>query len=94
MAHILSKPELRIGKPNYELMGSDLARATRRQITQHQATIAKLGALQSVTFKGVGAGGPNIYLSTFEKGSLEWRAWMNLDGSVDVFFYRAVSPPK
>jgi CubicO group peptidase (beta-lactamase class C family) len=84
--------ELRLGKPNYDLMSAALARETRRQITQHQATIAKLGALQSLTFKNVGPAGPNIYLATFEKGSLEWRIWLNLDGSVDVFRYRAVSP--
>lgn len=82
--------ELRIGKPNYDLMSSAQARETRRQITQHEATIAKLGALQSLTFKGVGPAGPNIYLATFEKGSLEWRVWLNLDGSVDVFRYRGV----
>ena len=86
--------ELRNGKPNYELMSSAQARETRRQITQHETTIAKLGALQSLTFNGVGPAGPNIYLATFEKGSLEWRVWLNLDGSVDVFRYRDVSPPK
>ena len=86
--------ELRIGKPDYELMSSDLARETRRQITHHEATIAKLGVLQSLAFKGVGPAGPNIYLATFEKGSLEWRVWLNLDGSVDVFRYRDASPPK
>ncbi len=80
--------ELRIGTPNYELMSSAQAREARRQIAQHQATIAKLGVLQSLTFKGVGPAGPNIYLATFEKGSLEWRVWLNLDGSVDVFRYR------
>jgi len=80
--------ELRIGKPDYELLGGDMARETRRQIAQHKATIAKLGALQSLTFKGVGPGGPNIYLATFEKGSLEWRVWLNLEGSVDLFRYR------
>lgn len=86
--------ELRIGKPNYDLMSSALARLTRRQITEERATIAKLGALQSLTFKGVGPAGPNIYQATFEKGSLEWRIWLNMDGSVDYFSYRAVSPPK
>ncbi len=75
-------------------MGSALARLTRRQITQQQATITKLGAFQSLTFKAVGPAGPNIYQATFEKGSLEWRIWLNLDGSVDYFTYRAVSPPK
>lgn len=86
--------ELQLGRPNYDLMGSALARLTRRQILQHQATITELGTLQSLTFKGVGPAGPNIYLTAFDKGSLEWRIWLNLDGSVDYFTYRAVSPPK
>ena len=85
--------ELRLGTPNYDLMSSALARQTRRRLTEEQGTITKLGALQSVTFKGVGAAGPNIYLATFEKGSLEWRIWMNPDGSVDYFNFRAVPPP-
>jgi hypothetical protein len=86
--------ELRLGRPNYDLMSSALARLTRRQITQEQATIAKLGALRSLAFKAVGPAGPDIYQATFENGSLEWRIWLNLDGSVDYFSYRAVSPPK
>ena len=86
--------ELRTGKPKYELMSPGLARETRRQLTQHAATITKLGALQSLVFKGVGPAGPNIYLATFEKGSLEWRVWLNLDGSADVFRYRDAPPPK
>jgi len=86
--------ELRIGIPNYELMSPAEASETRRRLAQHEATIAKLGALQSLTFKGVGPAGPNIYQATFEKGSLEWRVWLNLDGSVDVFRYRAVSSPR
>jgi len=82
--------ELRSGKPNYDLMSPALARETRRQLQEEQNTIAKLGALQSVTFKGVGPAGPNIYLASFEKGSQEWRVWLNLDGSVDVFRFRSV----
>ena len=86
--------ELRAGKPDYDLMSTDLARETRRQLAQHETTMAKLGALRSLTFKGVGPSGPNIYLATFENGSLEWRIWMNLDGTVDVFFYRKIPPAK
>ena len=86
--------ELRIGKPNYELMSSDQGRETRRQIAQNEATIARLGPLQSITFKGVGPAGPNIYLTTFENGSLEWRVWMNLDGTVDIFRIHSVSTEK
>jgi CubicO group peptidase (beta-lactamase class C family) len=82
--------ELRSGRPNYDLMSPALARETRRQLEEEQTTIAKLGALQSLTFKAVGPAGPNIYLANFEKGSLEWRLWLSLDGSVDVFRFRPV----
>ena len=85
--------ELRIGKPNYDLMSPGLARETRRQLTEEQASIARLGALKSLTFKGVGPAGPNIYQATFENGLLEWRLWLNLDGTVDVFRFRAVPSP-
>ncbi len=82
--------ELRLGKPNYDLMSPAMAQATRRRLAQDQTTMIKLGALQSVTFKGVGPAGPNIYQTAFENGSLEWRIWLNLDGSVDVFRYRTL----
>ena len=36
----------------------------------------------------------NICLATFENGALERLVWLNLDGTVDVFRYRAVSLPK
>jgi CubicO group peptidase (beta-lactamase class C family) len=84
--------ELQVGKPNYDLMSPGMAQETRRRVAQDQSTMAPLGALQSLTFKGVGPAGPNIYQATFEKGSLEWRIWLNLDGSVDAFRYRAVPP--
>jgi CubicO group peptidase (beta-lactamase class C family) len=86
--------ELRLGKPDYDRMSPELARQTRRRITEEQVTVANLGALQSLTFTGVGAAGPDIYRATFAKGVLEWRIWLNLDGRVDYFTYRVVSPSK
>jgi CubicO group peptidase (beta-lactamase class C family) len=83
--------ELRLGRPDYDLLSPAIARETRQQLASHQATMADLGALQSLTFKGVGPAGPNIYHAVFENGALEWRLWLNLDGSVDVFRYRAVN---
>ena len=47
--------ELRAGKPNYDLYAPGIARVTRQQLPQLQATVVGLGALQSITFKGVGA---------------------------------------
>jgi CubicO group peptidase (beta-lactamase class C family) len=75
--------DLRLGKPNYDLMSPGLAEATRQQLPQLQSTIVKLGALQSVTFKGVGPGGADIYQVKFEGGALEYRIWLAPDGKID-----------
>ena len=73
--------ELRAGKPNYDFYAPGLAQVTRQQLPQLQSTLVGLGALQSVTFKGVGTDESDIYQLKFEKGSLEWRIWLSADGS-------------
>jgi CubicO group peptidase (beta-lactamase class C family) len=75
--------ELRTGKVNYDLLSPDLASETREQLPDLQKMIADMGALQSVTFKGVGPGGADIYQVKFEKGSLDYRIWMAPDGKVE-----------
>jgi CubicO group peptidase (beta-lactamase class C family) len=75
--------ELQTGKPNYDLMSTGLANATRQQLPQLQPMITGLGALQSLSFKGVGPGGADIYLVTFEKGALEYRIWLGADGKTE-----------
>jgi aromatic ring-cleaving dioxygenase len=86
--------ELRLGKPNYDLMNPVLARQIRRQLTEEQAAIVALGALTSLTFKRVGPAGPNFYQATFEKGAQEWRIWLSPEGSVDFFTHRPIATPK
>lgn len=76
--------ELQAGKPDYDLMSPGLAAATRQQLPQIQPMITNLGALRSVTFKGVGPGGADIYEVKFEKGGLDYRIWMTEDGKVDT----------
>jgi hypothetical protein len=74
--------ELQLGKPNYDLMSPGLADATRQQLAGIQSMLNGLGALQSVTFKGVGPGGADIYTVKFETGSLDYRVWLTPDGKV------------
>lgn len=83
--------ELRTGQPKYELMSPGLANVTRQQLPQLQATINQLGAVQSVTFKGVGPGGADIYDVKFEHGSTEWRIMMQSDSIVASVGFR---PPQ
>ena len=81
--------ELRLGQPKYELMSSGLANVTRQQLPQLQATITQLGAVESVTFKGVGPGGADIYDVKFEHGSTEWRIMMQSDLKIASVGFRA-----
>jgi CubicO group peptidase (beta-lactamase class C family) len=75
--------EVRLGKPDYDRMSAGLAAATRQQLPQLQSTITQLGALQSVTFKGVGPGGADIYAAKFENGSLEYRIRLGPNGKLE-----------
>ncbi|MCU1261924.1 MAG: beta-lactamase [Bryobacterales bacterium] len=75
--------DVRLGKPDYDTMSSGLAAATRQQLSQLQSSVTQLGAIQSITFKGVGPAGPDIYQVKFENGSLEYRIWLAPDGKVE-----------
>ncbi|MBA4073211.1 MAG: hypothetical protein C0497_15525 [Gemmatimonas sp.] len=86
--------QLRLGRPNYDLMGPALARRVRRDLAQEQSAIVALGALTSLTFLRVGAAGPNIYEARFEKGSQEWRIWMNPEGGLDFFSHQPLAAPR
>jgi CubicO group peptidase (beta-lactamase class C family) len=77
--------DLLLGKPNYDLMSP----AMRQQLPQLQSG-TQLGALQSLSFKGVGPGGADIYTVKFEKGSLEYRIWLQPDGKVEMANVRAM----
>lgn len=83
--------ELLQGTPNYSLMSAGLANAIKQQLPTMQPAIAKLGAVQSVTFKGVGPGGADIYEVKFANGAQEWRIWLAPDGKIDSANFRA--PP-
>jgi CubicO group peptidase (beta-lactamase class C family) len=82
--------ELRVGKPDYDLLGPGLANARRQQLPQLQSMIVGLGALQSVDFKGVGPGGNDIYQVKFDKGALEWRIGLGADGKTENALVRPV----
>jgi hypothetical protein len=82
--------EMRSGKPNYDLLTSRYAEVIRAQLTDMQSTIAQLGALQSVAFKGVGPGGADIYTCTFANGAVEFRIWLAPDGKLDNSNIRAI----
>ena len=71
--------ETRTGQPNYDLMSAGFANATRQQLPQLQGIIKQAGAVRSVTFKGVGPAGGDIYEVRFDNGAYEYRISMASD---------------
>jgi CubicO group peptidase (beta-lactamase class C family) len=72
--------EIRKGEPKYDRMTEDFANLTRRQLPQLKGLLNGFGALQSVTFKGVGPEGWDIYETVFEKSKMEFRIALTPDG--------------
>ena len=73
---------LQNGTPNYGLMETGLATATRQQLPKIQSKLAQLGAFESMTFRGVGPGGMDIYEVQFANGSAEWRVAVSANGKL------------
>ena len=70
------------GKPNYDEMGPIMVDAIKKQLPTLQPGLATLGALKSVTFRNVTGQGADLYLATYEKGTMAWRISMGPDGKI------------
>jgi hypothetical protein len=73
---------IRTGNPNFSEMSPALANATRQQLPRLEASMAHLGAVQSVEFHGVGNQGWDIYDVKQENGSSQWRIALGPDGII------------
>jgi serine-type D-Ala-D-Ala carboxypeptidase/endopeptidase len=67
---------------DYEQFTADFAVLARQNAAPSEGLIASLGALQAVTFKGVGPGGGDIYELKFDNGMVDWRILLAADGKV------------
>jgi hypothetical protein len=70
------------GKPNYDEMSPTLAEAAKNQLPTSQPLISGLGALKSLTFRNVSGQGLDVYLATYEKGTMVWRIGLGPDGKI------------
>ncbi len=69
-------------------MTAAFANVTRQQLPQLKSTINQFGAVQSVTFKGVGPAGADIYDVKFANGASEWRIMLDTEGKVATVGFR------
>jgi hypothetical protein len=67
---------------DYEQFTPQFAVLARQNESPSEALIGSLGLLQSVTFKGVGPGGADIYEVKFDNGLADWRIVLRADGKV------------
>jgi D-alanyl-D-alanine-carboxypeptidase/D-alanyl-D-alanine-endopeptidase len=67
---------------DYEQFTPDFAALARQYASMTDGLIAGLGVVQSLTFKGVGPGGADIYEIKFDGGVIDWRIVMAPDGKV------------
>jgi CubicO group peptidase (beta-lactamase class C family) len=80
--------ELRLGQPDYSQMSPAFADVTRQQLPNLKSAVGQLGAVQSVTFKGVGPGGFDIYEVKFQNGLTEFRIGLAPDGKIEGIGFR------
>jgi CubicO group peptidase (beta-lactamase class C family) len=74
--------EIRRGTPDYDQMTPELATVTRQHLSELQATMKQRGAMQLISFRGVGPAGADIYEVKFENGALECRVMLETDGKI------------
>jgi hypothetical protein len=80
--------DIQRGAPNYDRMSAPLAAKVRRQAAEMQAMFKALGAVESIFFRGVGAGGYDIYGVKFSHGFAEIRLLLQADGKAEDVIVR------
>jgi hypothetical protein len=73
---------LAAGMPNYDDMVPAYADINRRQLAILQPALNRLGMVESIAFKSVGAAGQDVYDVTFEHGTREFRILLESDGRI------------
>jgi beta-lactamase regulating signal transducer with metallopeptidase domain len=73
---------LKTGQPNYDEMTPALAEAARQQLPWLKRSQEQLGQLQSISFRGVGSSGWDVYEVRFANGISIWRIFLAPDGKI------------
>jgi len=76
------------GMPDYGQMTPPLAAIAREQFPMIQSELERLGALKTISFKGVTPGGWDVYEIGFDEGRQEWSFVLAADGRFSGIFFR------
>jgi hypothetical protein len=76
------------GQPAYDDMSEELAFVTRPQIPRINRRFAQLGPLRSLSFRGVGISGWDVYEARFANGMAICRIRLASDGKVSGLLFQ------
>ncbi len=76
------------GQPAYHEMTEPLATATRPQVPRIERRLGFLGPLQSVSFRGVGLQGYDVYEAKFANGISICRIYLTDDGKISGLWFQ------
>lgn len=80
--------EHRIGKPDFDRMSEPLAQLAREQLPIIVPELERMGEVETITFKGVGPDGFDVFDVRFENGNLEWGLAQTSDGILTGLYLR------
>jgi hypothetical protein len=63
-------------------MTPEAAAATRQLLPRQQAILARLGALRTMSFRGVGPTGDDVHMVRFADGSAVWQIALLEEGPI------------
>jgi pimeloyl-ACP methyl ester carboxylesterase len=81
---------LQQGAPDYAVFDPRIGPNLRPQVVGIRDQLAPYGAIQSVTFKGKGPDGVDIFIVAYAKRSLDWRMILGPDGKVTGLFFKPI----
>jgi hypothetical protein len=73
---------IRRGQPDYTRMTPPAQHALRRSVDLYRDIMTRAGAVQAISFAGVGSAGEDSYLVRYENGSAEMRIDLMKDGRI------------
>lgn len=80
--------EHRIGKPDFDRMSEPLAQLAREQLPIIVPELERMGEVETITFKGVGPDGFDVFDVRFEHGKLEWGLSQTSEGILTGLYLR------
>jgi hypothetical protein len=81
------------GSPDYAKLSPQFAEVVRRDLPMTQPMFSAMGELKSVTFRGRGARGDDVYNLVFAKGGVTMSAALDADGKMAGGMLQPLAPP-